>query len=302
MDNKLTAKSLFDKDEVKARFQQLLGKRSSSFITSVLQIVASNDMLIRAEASSVYHAAAVAATLDLPLNNALGFAYIVPYNQSVKVNDQWQKKVVAQFQIGNKGFKQLALRSGQFRIMNATDVRVGEIKSNNRLTGNIEFEWMLNEEQRRKLPVEGYVSYFELLNGFSNTFYMSMETLQEHGKKYSQTYKNNKGLWVDDFHSMAMKTVSKLNLSKNAPLSIEMQKAIVFDQSVINDEETMQVTYVDNESGQLAEAITVDELRQLLDVKHQFLSQQEFEDATRIIDNDETKSFKKLHTFLIAKQ
>lgn len=246
-ETRMTAKALFNKDEVKLKFQELLGKRSTSFITSVLQIVASNDLLAKAEPNSVYHSAAVAATLDLPLNNALGFAYIVPYKHNFKVGDQWHSKVVAQFQLGYKGYKQLALRSGQFVTIHATDVRDGELKSQDRLTGKMEFEWMPEGPERDAKAIIGYVSYFELLNGFSQTFYMTYDKLMKHAKRYSQSFQNNKGPWKDDPDSMCLKTVTKLNLSKNAPLSVEMQKALVVDQAVINDADTMDVTYVDNQ-------------------------------------------------------
>ena len=221
----MTIKNLFAKDEVKNKFQEMLGKRAPSFITSVLQVVASSDLLKKADPNSVYHSAAVAATLDLPLNNALGFAYIVPYNQK---QPDGSVKQVAQFQLGYKGLKQLALRSGQFKGMNATDVREGELKERNRMTGYCRFEWIQNDEEREKLKVIGYVSYFELLNGFSQTFYMSVADLTKHGMKYSQTFRKGYGLWKDDFNSMALKTVTKLNLGKNAPLSVDMQKAITF--------------------------------------------------------------------------
>jgi recombination protein RecT len=272
---RMTAKSLFNSDAVKHKFQELLGKRATSFITSVLQIVASNDLLAKAEPNSVYHSAAVAATLDLPLNNSLGFAYIVPYNQNVNVNGTWQKKTVAQFQLGYKGFKQLALRSGQFLTIHATDVREGEIKKHDRLTGEMEFEWIENDTEREKAKVVGYVSFFKLINGFSQTFYMSVDKLTSHGKKYSQTFQKDKGLWKDDFHSMCLKTVTKLNLSKNAPLSVEMQKAVVVDQSIINDSDTMDVTYVDNQDAEpvdklqerisllIDDAKSVDDLRKI---------------------------------------
>lgn len=247
-DQALTIKNLFGRDEVRNKFQEMLGKRAPSFITSVLQIVSSNALLAKADPHSVYHSAAVAATLDLPLNNNLGFAYIVPYNQRYKdENDNWKSKQVAQFQLGYKGFKQLALRSGQFKIMHSTDVREGELKEINRQTGEMTFEWIRDEDARDKAKIVGYLSYFELLNGYTQNFYMSIRDLEKHGKKYSQTFKNDKGLWKDDFPSMCLKTVTKLNLSKNAPLSVEMQKAITFDQAIINDSETEDVTYVDNE-------------------------------------------------------
>lgn len=253
-ENALTIKNLFGRDEVRNKFQEMLGKRAPSFITSVLQIVSSNALLAKADPHSVYHSAAVAATLDLPLNNNLGFAYIVPYNQKYKEGDQWKSKQVAQFQLGFKGFKQLALRSGQFKIMNSTDVREGELKEINRQTGAISFEWIADEEARDKAKIVGYLSYFELLNGYTQNFYMTIRDLEKHGKKYSQTFKNDKGLWKDDFHSMCLKTVTKLNLSKNAPLSVDIQRAITFDQAIINDSETGDVTYVDNEEQAIDKA------------------------------------------------
>src|SRR5436190_23361790 len=101
MSNQLTTKSLFERDDVKNKFKEMLGKRATSFITSVLQIAAQNHLLAQADPVSIYQAAAVAATLDLPLNQNLGFAYIVPYNQSIKDDKgNWQKKQVAQFQMG----------------------------------------------------------------------------------------------------------------------------------------------------------------------------------------------------------
>jgi len=293
----LTVKNLFGKDEVRQKFQEMLGKRAPSFITSVLQIVASNSLLTKADPHSVYHSAAVAATLDLPLNNNLGFAYIVPYNQKFKDDaGNWQSKQVAQFQLGYKGFKQLALRSGQFKGMNATDVREGEMKERNRLTGYIRFDWVQDEIERNKLPIIGYVSHFELLNGYSQTLYMSMTDLQKHGKKYSQTFKNDKGLWKDDFDSMALKTVTKLNLSKNAPLSVEMQKAITFDQAIVNDSDTEDVTYVDNTNE--PEIHTTEELQLLLDEKVALLNKSDFDNAKRIIANKEENSYNKLYKTL----
>lgn len=296
---KMTAKLLFNKDEVKAKFQELLGKRSASFITSVLQIVASNKYLQKADPNSVYHSAAVAATLDLPLNNTLGFACIVPYNENYKDADgKWQKRQVAQFQIMYKGFKQLALRSGQFIAMNVTDVRQGEIKERDRLKGHIEFQWEKDEDKRNELPIIGYVSYFELLNGFSKTLYMTVKQLRDHAQKYSQTYQQNKGKWVDDFDSMCRKTVIKLNLSKDAPLSIEMQKAIIADQGVIVDSETLDVNYADNDPDQLGEPVTYADLMLLTEEKEGLLTKEEFEDAKRILNNKEESSYKKLYALL----
>lgn len=240
------AKSFFEKDEVKKKFQELLGKRATSFITSVLQIVASNELLKKADPTSIYQAAAVAATLDLPLNNNLGFAYIVPYNQSFKdTSGQWQKKQVAQFQMGYKGFIQLAQRSGQCQTISASPIYEGQLIEENPLTG-----FVFDFKQKKTSTVIGYASYIKLINGFEKIFYMSKEQMDAHGKKFSATYKDGKGLWKDDFEGMANKTVLKLLLSKYAPLSVEMQRALVADQSIIKDSETLEVEYVDNEPVQ----------------------------------------------------
>jgi recombination protein RecT len=240
-------KSLFGRDDVKQKFQELLGKRATSFITSVLQIAAQNQLLAKADPVSIYQAAAVAATLDLPLNQNLGFAYIVPYNQSYK-DDQgrWQKKRVAQFQMGYKGFIQLAQRSGQFKSIYAAPIYEGQIISEDPLNG-YEFDFTKKSE-----TLVGYAARFKLLNGFEATWYMTIDQLKKHGAKYSKTFTNEKGLWNTDFDTMSQKTVIKLLLSKFAPLSVDIQRAVVTDQAVINDADTQDVTYIDHD------AVTVD--------------------------------------------
>lgn len=293
----MTVKALFAKDEVKSKFQEMMGKRAAAFITSVLQITSQNEMLSTADPVSIYQSAAVAATLDLPLNNNLGFAYIVPYNSKQK-DGSW--KVVAQFQIGAKGFKQLALRSGQFVKINDTDVRDGELKHYNRLTGEIEFEWIQDVKLRLTKPIIGYASYFELLNGFEKIYYMTVDELTSHGLRFSQTYKKGFGLWKDDFDGMARKTVIKLNLSKNAPLSVEMQKAVIADQAVVNDAETEDVEYVDTDTDN-EQDVKYEDLQTLYELKKSALSKEEQESAQRIIDNKETTSYHKLLKMLNSK-
>lgn len=288
----LTVKNLFGKDEVRQKFQEMLGKRAPSFITSVLQIVSSNALLVKADPHSVYHSAAVAATLDLPLNNNLGFAYIVPYNESYQEGGEWKTRQVAQFQMGYKGYIQLAQRSGQFKTLNAVDVREGELKSENKLTGEYIFDWIQDEEIRLTKKVIGFVSYFKLVNGFEKIFFMSVKKLNEHGVKYSQTFKKGKGRWKDDFDAMALKTVIKLNISKYAPLSVEMQKAITFDQSVVKDVDTQDVAYVDNTPE--IETHTAEELQLLLDEKVALIGAEDFKNAKRIIANKEENSYNKL--------
>lgn len=225
METSLTVKNLFSRDDVKKKFQELLGKRAPQFITSVLQIVASNNLLAKADPSSVYHAAATAATLDLPLNNNLGFAYIIPYNQKFQDgNGKWHTKQVAQFQLGYKGFIQLAQRSGQFKHMSATPIYDGQLKEQNPLTG-----YVFDFNTKKSESIIGYAGYFSLVNGFEKTMYMPIEEIRKHGERYSKNYNSANSLWKTDFESMAIKTVLKLLLSKYAPLSIDVQKAFEVD-------------------------------------------------------------------------
>jgi recombination protein RecT len=238
MENKtnqvVTAKQFFMQDAVKKKFDELLGKRSSAFMTSVLQIVSNNSYLQNASPQSVFNAACVAATLDLPINNNLGFAYIVPYGKD------------AQFQMGYRGFIQLAQRSGQFLTISASPIFDGQLIEENPLTG-----FVFDFKQPKKGNPIGYASYFKLLNGFEKTLYMTTEELNQHGKRFSQTFKSGRGLWKDDFDSMALKTVLKLLLSKFAPLSVEMQKAVITDQGVIDNPDTLEVSYVDNSEPEI---------------------------------------------------
>lgn len=234
-----SSKDFFAMPNVKAKLTELLGKNAASFATSVLQIVNSNDMLKNAAPDTVFNAACMAATLNLPINNNLGFAYIVPFNNR-KAN-----KVEAQFQLGYKGFIQLAQRSGQFKTISAAPVFDGQLISENPLTG-YEFNWAVKPKANEK-PI-GYVAYFKLLNEFEAYLYMTHDEVKAHANKYSQTAKKGLGVWNDNFDAMALKTVLKLLLSKQAPLSIEMQKAVLADQAVVKDVETNQFEYIDHEA------------------------------------------------------
>lgn len=241
----VTVKSFFDQPNVKGKLSELLGKNAASFATSVLQIVNSNSMLRDATPASVFNAACMAATLNLPINNNLGFAYIVPYKRNFKDDDgQWQNVIEAQFQLGYKGFIQLAQRSGQFKTISAAPVHEGQLISENPLIG-YEFDWTVRPT---KSPI-GYVAYFKLLNGFEAYLYMTIEEIKKHAGQYSQTFKTNKGVWKDNFDAMSIKTVLKLLLSKQAPLSIDMQKAVMADQSVVKDVDNDEYDYIDHDAS-----------------------------------------------------
>lgn len=241
-ENQVSVKNYFAKDGVQKKFHELLGKRSTAFITSVMQVVNSNNLLAKATPESIYNASAMGAVLDLPINNNLGFAWIVPYNEKFKDEQgNWQTKCVAQFQLGWKGFVQLANRSGQYKAINVIEVYENQFKSFNRLTEELEADFT----QIGAGAVVGFVAYFKLINGFEKTCYWSTEEVKTHGAKFSKTFAHQNSVWKTDFNAMAKKTVLKNTLSKWGILSIEMQQAVVVDQSVVNDSETLDVDYVD---------------------------------------------------------
>ena len=216
---------------------QLLGEKKSSFVNNLTALVSNNSQLQICDPLSVMYAGIRATTLDLPLDTNLGFAYVIPFKNTK------ENKYDAQFQIGYRGFIQLAMRSGQFKTINVRDVKEGEVVAEDFVSGEIQFQKL--EKDREKAATIGYVAYFRLTNGFEKMSYMTKSELEAHGKRFSQTFKKGYGLWKDDFDSMASKTVLKLLLSKYAPLSIEMQNAIKSDQAIITDKEEV---YIDNQN------------------------------------------------------
>lgn len=232
-----TLRELFNDPIIKTKVEQLIGKNSATFATSVMQIANSNALLRTAEPSSVFNAACMAATLNLPLQNGLGFAYIVPFKNNK------ERKVEAQFQIGYKGFIQLAQRSGQFKRLVALPVYKKQLLKKDFING-FEFDWEQDPEKDEN-PI-GYYAYFKLVNDFSAELYMSHDDIIKHAQRYSQTFKKGFGVWHDNFEAMALKTVMKLLLSKQAPLSVEMQQAVLADQAVVKDLENQEFNYADN--------------------------------------------------------
>ncbi|WOE29697.1 recombinase RecT [Acinetobacter towneri] len=235
---KHNAKDFFAKPMVQEKLKELVGKNAPAFATSVLQIVNSNSMLVNADPQTIFSAACMAATLNLPINNNLGFAYIVPFKNNK------ENKIEAQFQLGYKGYIQLAQRSGQFSRIAATPVYNGQLISENPLLG-YEFDWSVKPSGE---PI-GYVAFFKLINGFTAELYMSKEEVMKHANKYSQTAKKGYGVWKDQFEAMALKTVLKLLLSKQAPLSIDMQKAQMADQAIIRDVDKDEFDYIDHQES-----------------------------------------------------
>lgn len=258
-------------DKIKNKFTEILGSKGQGFIASVLAACSLNNDLKNATTESIYTAALMAATLDLPINPNLGHAFLIPYKKKGIVE--------CQFQISSRGFKQLAQRSGLYNRISDAIVYEGQLISEDPLLG-FQFDWKAKQSD----VIIGYVSYFRLLNGFESYLYMTVEQCKKHALRYSQTFKSetqwvkDSSKWTTDFDAMALKTVTKLNLSKNGPLSIEMQRGLLSDQSVIKDIEAGDFKYIDNSSSEdkpdkeleratilIKEATDIDELKSIWD-------------------------------------
>lgn len=205
-----TMKGLLSSPAVMRRFEEVLGKRANQFTASILSLYNSEKMLQKAEPMSVISSAMIAATLDLPIDKNLGYAWVVPYAGK------------AQFQLGYKGYIQLALRTGQYRNINVIEVYEGELVKWNRLTEEIELDFESKESDK----VIGYTGYFELLNGFRKTVYWSKPEIEKHKQRFS---KSDFG-WSKDWDAMAKKTVIRNMLNKWGILSIDMQRAFTDDE------------------------------------------------------------------------
>jgi len=235
-------KGLMDSPAVKKRFEEVLNKRAPQYMSSIVNLVNSDTNLKKCEPMSVIASCMVAATMDLPVDKNLGYAWVVPYGNK------------AQFQMGYKGYIQLALRTGQYKAINVTEIREGELISWNPLSEEVEIDFT----QRKSDKVIGYAGYFKLLNGFEKTVYWSREDVEAHAKKFSKTYNFANSTWKTDFDAMAKKTVLRNLLSKWGILSIEMQNAYVADNNVVKniEEGTVQVeNSIDFETGEVIEDV-----------------------------------------------
>lgn len=236
-------KSMLSAPSVQAQFNNALGKHKDAFVASLIDLYTGDKSLQTCKPQAVIAEALRAATLQLPLNKALGFAYIVVYNNNVKQPDgSWQKVPTPTFIPGYKGYIQLAMRTGQYRTINADVVYEGEMRKVDKLSGEVRFDG-----EKKSDKVVGYFCYFQLLNGFSKTLYMSVEEMASYAKRYSPGLKRdttiealaalaNAGIpdkkavgWTGNFNDMGIKTVIRRLLSKYGYLSVEMQDAISKD-------------------------------------------------------------------------
>ena len=277
MNTQLTTKSLFAKQSVQDRFEKLLGNKAQGFISSVLQIVNGNTLLQNASPETVLNAAATAAVLNLEINPNLGLAWIVPY------------KGRAQFQMGWKGFVQLALRTSQYKNINVIEIYENQFKSFNALTECLDADFSVEGSGK----VVGVASYLKLVSGFEKTVYWSMEKVKAHATKYSKTYgKVNKSgqlihsPWNDEdqFISMCLKTVLKSTISKWGIMSIEMQTAQLADQSV--QAEQGKYDYIDNNQTIDVDQVSEMEEKEIKLIKGKIAACVKLEDLNDLYNSD----------------
>lgn len=220
--------------------------KADEYFRNIASAVANNAELQKCDPVTLICGGLQAAQLQLPLGSGLGFAYLIPFKNNKK------KIYEAQFQLGYKGLIQLAIRSGLFAEINCGEVYEGELSDFNRIAGTFKLDG-----ERKSDKIVGYFAYFRLNNGdtpencFSKSLYMSADEVEKHAKRYSQTYSSqyestrNSSKWTTDFDAMARKTVLKLLLSRYAPMSVEIQKAVASDQAVVREDGVLD--YVDNE-------------------------------------------------------
>lgn len=245
----------------------VLGEKKQTFVSNMVALVSSNKALSECDPSTIMFSCLKATALGLAVDPSLGLAWVLPYR------DNKNNTTVATFQLGAKAYIQLALRTAQYKKINVRDVRQGEIVGEDFVSGDMQFKKL--EKDREKAPIVGYVAMFELINGFSKQLYMSVEELDAHAKRFSQTYRKGYGLWSDKEMrgSMMEKTILKRLLSKYGVLSVEMEQAIKSDSAVLG--ENNSVRYIDNEEDAI-------DLEKAAAVQKAF---EDFDNAEEVKDN-----------------
>ena len=262
MPKETTMSVYLSKDDTKKYLNTILGDKEkvNSFITSLTSLAGSSESLKNCDRNSLLACALKATSMGLPFDSNLGFTWAVPYGN------------VATFQIGAKGYIQLALRTGQYRYIGSRDVREGEFLGRN-FVGDPEISW-LPDNERKDLKIIGYMAGIELINGFRKVIFWTVNDVEAHAQRYSQSYRKykksgdkNDAIWALQFDKMAEKTLLKLLISKYGIMSTDMQQAVVSDQSKINidlDTGEENIEYVDNPAVLENGSLTSGEQQELL--------------------------------------
>lgn len=236
--------------------------RATKFITAISSAVAINPTLQECEHFTIINAALLGESLGLSPSPILGHYFLVPFNDK-------NRGKLAQFQLGYKGYIQLAMRSGQYRKINVEAIKEGELVKYDPFNEEIEVNLIEDDEAREKTPTMGYYAMFEYLNGFRKIMYWSKKKMEAHAMQYSQGYRAdvNKGtnwtFWSKDFDGMAYKTMLRQLISKWGIMSIELQKAFESDMGVIREEN--KVEYVDNDDNYTLETKEYEEIQETKD-------------------------------------
>lgn len=251
------------KENIRNLVQQSVGQNAQSFTTAIISAVSNNPDLQQCNQGSILSAALQGEALKLSPSPQLGQYYMVPFKKKDKVTGK--QYYVAQFILGAKGYKQLAMRSGQYQDIDVIEIKEGEYKGRDKATGKQLFEFIEDDDKRDSLPTIGYMAYFELLNGFRKTVYWTKNKMIRHADTYSQAFNAQKyddyisgkipqdelykysSFWYKNFTEMAFKTLLRYLLSQWGIMSIEMQKAIDLDNATVN--ENSEVSYVEFEDG-----------------------------------------------------
>ena len=248
--------AVINSDGYKRMINNTLGdpRRAARFVTAVTSAVSTNPALSECDASTIVSAGLLGEGLNLSPSPQLGQYYLVPFK------DRKNGRTVCQFQLGYKGYIQLAIRSGQYKKLNVLPIKEGELVSFDPLDEDIEVRLIEDENQREKAQTIGYYAMFEYTNGFKKAIYWSREKMESHAEKYSMGYKARKGFtfWEKDFDAMACKTMLRQLISKWGIMSIEMQRAIEGDMGVIGD--NGKIEYVDTPAAEepVIEALPVE--------------------------------------------
>lgn len=225
----------FDRPEIKANIVEVLKDKAETFAASIISLAGTDTKLKECSPIAVLREAMKAAVLDLPLIKSFGFAFIIPYNENKKVGNAWTKVMTPHFQMGYKGYIQLAKRSGLYKRMTTTVIKEGEMTNFDPIRENYGFKIEQDTAKRSKMPTIGYVFFFLEQNGFEKLVYMTKDQVAEHGQRYSKSFGNEKGLWKNDFDAMGLKTVVLQGLTKWGTLSTKLQTQNEFSEALKND-------------------------------------------------------------------
>lgn len=243
--SQLTFSGFMTSEGIKKKVNEIIGskEKGARFISSIVSAVSTNPQLAQCENASILSGALLGESLNLSPSPQLGRYYLLPFKDK-------NRGMVAQFILGYKGYLELAQRSGQYKDINVIEVKEGEYKGRDRLTGNPTFEFIEDDDIRDSKETIGYMATFTLINGFTKTIYMTKKQMEEHALQYSSGYRADKKnktaytFWSKDFSSMAYKTLLRQLISKWGIMSVDMQNAFEGDMAVINEDGSKN--YVDN--------------------------------------------------------